>query len=110
MVKYSRPVFTKGRGTADGMFALRLQLEKKLEDTAIRFIDLEKSYDTIPREMTIATLRCVEVPEAEDRMVEGTQEHTKSRVLHGVGVLGEFKINIDLKYGSALSPLLFIVL
>ena len=59
-MKYSRYVFTKGRGTADGMFALRLQLYKKLEgqeDTAIGFIDPVKGYDTIPREMTIATPR-----------------------------------------------------
>ena len=31
------------------------------------------------------------VPEAEVRMVEGTYEDTKSRVVCGPGVLGEFK-------------------
>ena len=40
-----------------------------------------------------------EVPEPEVRVLDGTHEHTKSRVLCGVGVLGQFKINIDLKYG-----------
>ena len=49
-----------------------------------------------------------EVPEAEARMVEGTYEDMKSRVLCGPGVSGEFKINIGLKQGSTLSPLLFI--
>ena len=39
-------VFRKGRGTTDGMFAVRLLVEKKLEgqeDMTIGFIDLEKS-------------------------------------------------------------------
>ena len=50
--------FRQGRRTTDGMFALRQLMEKKLEgqeDVAIRFIDLEKAYAAIPREMTMAT-------------------------------------------------------
>ena len=52
--------FRQGRRTTDGMFAQRQLMEKKLEgqeDVAIRFIDLEKAYAAIPREMTMATLR-----------------------------------------------------
>ena len=52
--------FRQGRGTTDGMFALGQLMEKKLEgqeDMAVRFIDLEKAYDTIQRELTMATLR-----------------------------------------------------
>ena len=36
------------------------------------FVALEKAFDTVPREMVIATLRWMGVPEAEVRMVEGT--------------------------------------
>ena len=38
---------------------------------ALGFIDLEKAFDTVPREMVMATLRSMGVPEAEVRMVEG---------------------------------------
>ena len=50
-----------------------------------------------------------EVPDAEVWMVEGTHERTTGRVVIGAGVSDEFGIHIGLRQGSALSPLLFIV-
>ena len=38
---------------------------------ALGFVDLEKAFDTVPREMVMATLRWMGVPEAEVKMVEG---------------------------------------
>ena len=52
--------FRKGRGTTDGMFALRQLVEKRLEmqgKMAVGFVDLEKAYDIVPREMVTATER-----------------------------------------------------
>ena len=74
---------------------------------AIKFIDLEKAYAAIPREMTMGTLGWMAVPEAEVRMVERTDEDTKSRVLCGPGVSGEPKVNVGETQGSALIPFLF---
>ena len=54
---------------------------KKLEGqetTATVFIDLEKAYDTIPREMAMVTLRWMGVSETEVRMVERTHEESRS--------------------------------
>ena len=48
------------------------------------------------------------VPEAEVRMVEGTYEKTTARVVVGEGASEEFEVNIGLRQGSVLSPLLFI--
>ena len=45
--------FMKGRGTADGMYVLRQMVEKRLEvqgSMALGFVDLEKAFDTVPRE------------------------------------------------------------
>ena len=70
----------RGRCTADGMFTLRQLVEKKLEgqeNMALGFIDLEKAYDTVPRDVAMATLRWMGVPEVEVRMVEGTYEEKK---------------------------------
>ena len=75
---------------------------------AIKFIDLEKAYATIGREMTMGTLRWIGAPEAEVRMVERTYEDTKSRMLCEPGVSGESKVNVGLTQGSALIPLLYI--
>ncbi len=47
------------------------------------FVDPEKAFDTVPREMMMATLRWMGVPEAEVKMVEGTYEKTTVRVVVG---------------------------
>ncbi len=42
-------------------------------------------------------------------MVEATYEQTNGRVIIGAGMSQQFSVNIGLRQGSALSPLLFIV-
>ena len=39
---------------------------------ALGFVDLEKAFDIVPREMVMVMLRWMGVPEAEVRMAEGT--------------------------------------
>ena len=75
---------------------------------AVWFVDLEKAFDTVPREMVMATLLWMGVPEAEVRMVEGMYEKTTARVVVGEGASEEFEVTIGLRQGSVLSPLLFI--
>ena len=70
---------------------------------ALEFLDLEKAFDTVPREMGMAILRWMGEPEADMRMVE-----TTARVVVGEGSSEEFEVNIGLRQGSVLSPLLFI--
>ena len=47
----------------------------------VGFVDLEKAFDAVPREMMMATLRWMGIPEAEVRMVEGTYEKTTARLV-----------------------------
>ena len=61
------------------MFVLRQLSEKRLEghvDMAIRSMDLKKAFDTVPREMVMASVRWMGVPEAEARIVETMYEKT----------------------------------
>ena len=58
----------------------------------------------------MATLRWMGVPEAKVRMVEGTYDETKGRVMCGRGISEEFRVDFGLRQGSALSPLLFIAI
>ena len=104
--------FRKGRGTTGGLFTLRQFGEKKLEkqwSKCISFVDLEKAFGTVSREMVMATLRWLGVPAAKVRMVEATYEQTNGRVIIGTGMSEPFSVNVGLPQGSALSPLLFIV-
>ena len=72
------------------------------------YVDLEKAFDTVPREMAMATLRWMGVPEAEVMMVEGMYQKTTAKVVVGEGASEEFEVKIRLRQGSLLSPLLFI--
>ena len=99
--------------TSDGLFTLRQFEEKKLEMQGIMcigFVDLEKAFDTVSREMVMTPLRWLGVPEAEVRMVEATYELTNGRVIIGAGMSEQFSVNIGQRQGSTLSPLLFIVM
>ena len=68
-------------------YVLRQTVEERLEvqGSTLGFVDLEKAFDTVPREMVMATLRWMGVPEAEVTMVEGTYEKTTARVVVGEG-------------------------
>ena len=57
----------------------------------------------------MATLRWMGAPESEVKIVEAIYEHTTGRVVVGSGMSKEFQANIGLKQGSALSPLLLIL-
>ena len=59
--------------------------------------------------MAMATLRWMGAPESEVKMVEAMYENTTGRVVVGSGMSNEFQVNNGLRQGSALSPLLFII-
>ena len=93
------------------MYVLRQMVEKILEiqgSMALGFVDLEKAFDTVPREMVMATLRWMGVPEAEVKVVEGMYDKTTAGVVVGEEASEAFEVNIGLRQGSVLSPLLFI--
>ena len=104
--------FRQGRGTIDGIFSIRQLTEKKLErqsSMVVAFVDLEKAYDTVPRELVFATLRWMGVSECDVSMVEGLYQDTGAMVRTEGGISETFPVNIGLRQGSALSPLLFII-
>ena len=70
---------------------------------ALGFVDLEKSFDTVPREMVMATLRWMGIPEAEVRMVEGTYEKTTARLVVAEGASEEFEVKIGLRQGFLIN-------
>ena len=74
---------------------------------ALACVGLEKSFDSVPRKMAMATLIWMGAPEAVVKIVESMYENTTGRVVVGSGMSNAFQVNIGLRQGSALSPLLF---
>ena len=71
---------------------------------ALGFVDLEKAFDTVPKEMLMATLRWMGVREAEVRMFEGMYEKTTARVVVGERASEEFGVKIGLRQGQRAEP------
>ncbi|XP_066964344.1 uncharacterized protein [Macrobrachium rosenbergii] len=104
--------FMRGRGTVDAIFIVRQQQEKRLEgnqELYCAFIDLEKAYDRIPREVMLWFLRKRKAQEKLVRLVEMVYQRTNSKVITAVGETENFEVSVGLRQGSALSPFLFVL-
>ena len=104
--------FMKGKGTVDAIFIIRQLQEKKLEGNQklfCAFLDLEKAYDRIPREVVFWCLRKRRIPEKLVRLVEMMYRRTRTKVLTAVGETETFEVSVGLHQGSALSPFLFVI-
>ncbi|KAK2910488.1 hypothetical protein Q8A73_008203 [Channa argus] len=102
--------FMPRKSTTDAVFALRTLMEKYREghrELHCVFVDLEKAYDRVPREELWYCMRTSGVAEKYFRVVQDMYESCKTVVRCAVGVTEEFKVEVGLHQGSALSPFLF---
>ena len=85
--------FTPGRGTTDAIFILRQVQEKfrvKKRPLFYAFVDLEKAYDRVPREVVRWALRKAGVEEWIVDTVMSMYHEVKTAVLTEDGVSEEF--------------------
>ncbi|KAK3575303.1 hypothetical protein QTP86_023425 [Hemibagrus guttatus] len=73
----------------------------------IGFVDLEKAYDRVPREELWYCMRKSGVAEKYVRVVQDMYERSRTVVRCTVGQAEEFKVEVGLHQGSALSPFPF---
>ncbi|KAK3549929.1 hypothetical protein QTP86_016780, partial [Hemibagrus guttatus] len=73
------------------------------------FLDLEKAYDRVPREELWYCMRKSGVAEKYVRVVQDMYERSRTVVRCAVGQTEEFKVEVGLHQGSALSPFLFAI-
>ena len=74
------------------------------------FVDLEKAYDRVPRELIWYSLRRKSVPEAYLNIIRDIYNGCKTRVITSAGKTKGIEIEEGLHQGSALSPLLFVII
>ncbi|KAK3532932.1 hypothetical protein QTP70_003800 [Hemibagrus guttatus] len=102
--------FMPRKSTTDAIFALRILMEKYRDGQRDgQFVDLEKAYDRVPREELWYCMRKSGVAEKYVRVVQDMYERSRTVVRCAVGQTEEFKVEVGLHQGSALSPFLFAI-
>ena len=105
--------FRKGRSTGDLLGFIRRVMEARDRAglrTYLAFLDLEKAFDRVPRELLFRVLRNYGVPDELVELIKATYKNSVSSVRTAQGYTEEFEVKVGLHQGSALSPLLFLVL
>ncbi|KAK3518931.1 hypothetical protein QTP70_015520 [Hemibagrus guttatus] len=104
--------FMTRKSITDAIFALRILMEKYRDgqrELHCLFVDLEKAYDRVPREELWYCMRKSGVAEKYVRVVQDMYERSRTVVRCAVGQTEEFKVEVGLHQGSALSPFLFAI-
>ncbi|KAK3556313.1 hypothetical protein QTP70_007124 [Hemibagrus guttatus] len=104
--------FMPRKSTTDAIFALRILMEKYRDgqrELHCVFVDLEKAYDRVPREELWYCMRKSGETEKYVRVVQDMYERSRTVVRCAVGQTEEFKVEVGLHQGSALSPFLFAI-
>ena len=103
--------FRRNRSTIDHIFCIRQILEKQKweynEEVHQLFIDFNKAYDSVRREILYKILIEFRIPRKLVRLIKMSLTETYSIVRVGKNVSERFPIRNDLKQGDALSPMLF---
>jgi hypothetical protein len=103
--------FRPGRGTTDAIFIVRQVQERYLEkkDLWMAFVDLEKAFDRVPREIVWWALRRLGVEEWLVTVIRAMYDGVTTAVRMKDGESGRFEVKVGVHQGSVLSPLLFIM-
>ena len=93
------------------MFLVRQLQEKHLaanKPLYMAFVDLEKAFVRVPRDVIWWAMRKLEIDECLVRLVQSMYKDVRSRVGVGDGYSEEFGVGVGVHQGSVLSPLLII--
>ena len=104
--------FRKERSCTDQIATLRIILEQSTEWNSslyICFIDYEKAFDSLDREVLWRLMRHYGIPQKIVNMVKESYNGMKSKVVHEGKLTEEFEVTTGVRQGCLLSPFLFLL-
>ena len=104
--------FTSGKGTTDAIFIVRQMQEKylaKKKELWMAFVDLEKAFDRVPREVVWWALRKVGAEEWLIKVIQSMYVGVTTAVRMKGKESKDFEVKVGVHQGSVLSPLLFTI-
>jgi hypothetical protein len=104
--------FREGRGTTDAIFIVRQLQEKYLakgRELWLAFVDLEKAFDRVPRDVVWWALKSLGVDDELINIIRSMYENVMTSVKLNDGESEAFAVRVGVHQGSVLSPLLFII-
>ena len=104
--------FMAGRCTTDAIFIVRQLQEKYLaknKELWMAFVDSEKAFDRVPREVVWLALRYLSVDEWIVSVIKALYEDASTKVRMNGRESRAFNVRVGMHQRSVLSPLLFII-
>ena len=104
--------FRPGSSCVDHINTLRLIIDQSAEyrsDLHLVFVDFQKAFDSVDREVFWMALRRREIPNKIVSVIKSTSNGTKCRVLHNGTLSARFVVGSGVRQGCILSSVLFLV-
>ncbi|GKB80367.1 retrovirus-related pol polyprotein LINE-1, partial [Tanacetum coccineum] len=102
--------FMPGRSSIEAIHLIRSLMEKYRErqrDVHLAFIDLEKAYDSVPRDLIWETLIDKGASRRYIKVIKDMYNGAKTWVRTSIGNIEFFLVEVGLHQGSTISPYLF---
>lgn len=102
--------FVNGKSTTEAIQSLRIMSERYQsvkKNLHMLFIDFEKAFDRVQRDLIYEALCAHGVPEIYVRTIEDMYTGVRTQIRYSAGISEDFAIDIGVHQGSVLSPLLF---
>ena len=104
--------FRRDRSCTDQIATLRIIVEQSIEWNSplfISFIDYEKAFDSVDRDILWKLLNHYGVPDKFINLIKNTYEGMTCKVIHEGRLTEGFKVKTGVRQGCLLSPFLFLI-
>ncbi|CAH8662821.1 unnamed protein product [Heterobilharzia americana] len=104
--------FRKYKSCADQIATLRIIIEQSIEWQSplhLNFIDFEKAFDSVDREVIWKLLQYYGVPQTFIRLIQQLYEDATCQVIHNGKLSDAFEVKTGVKQGCLLSPMIFLI-